>query len=55
MAVAFSLWLVYLANLIGLRHGVLEGRRYIVFAVVFVYFFYAGCLMRSTDQIVCFQ
>jgi hypothetical protein len=55
MAVAFSSWLVYLANLIGPRHGVLERRRYIVFAVVFVYLVYAGCLNRSTDHIVCFQ
>jgi hypothetical protein len=41
MAVAFSSWLVYLTNLIGPRHGVLERRRYIVFAVVFVYLVYA--------------
>jgi hypothetical protein len=34
MAVLFSSWLVSLANLIGLRHGVLERRRYIVFALV---------------------
>jgi hypothetical protein len=34
MAVLFSSWLVSLANLIGLRYGVLERRRYIVFAVV---------------------
>jgi len=55
MAVTSSSWLVYLANLIGLRHGVLERRRYIVFAVLFVYFVYVGCLSRSTDHIVCFQ
>jgi uncharacterized membrane protein len=47
MAVAFSSWPIYIANLIGLRHDVLEGGRYIVFAVVFVYFVYVGCLSRS--------
>jgi hypothetical protein len=49
MVVAFSSWLVYLANLIGLRHGALERHRYIGFALVFVYFVYGDCLSRSND------